>query len=131
MIVKLTPDFIANNLLCPEGKRRIEYVDKGHSMYIEVRATSPGQGTFYLRYKDANGKTCHQKIGRTTDIDLEEARAHAKKLKAEITLGADPRAEEKARKAVPTFTEFFEDVGKYLELIGELDRMPHPEYESW
>jgi hypothetical protein len=29
MIVKLTSDFISNQLLCPEGKRRIEYVDTG------------------------------------------------------------------------------------------------------
>jgi integrase len=109
MIVKLTPDFIANNLRC-EGKRRIEYVDTGGTgLYCEVRATSPGQGTYYLRYKDVNNKTCHQKIGRTTDIDLEEARARAKQLRAGITLlGADPRAEEKARMAVATFTEFFE-----------------------
>ena len=65
MIVKLTSDFIENSLQCPEGKRRIEYVDKGGTgLYVEVRATSPGQGTFYLRYKNTNGKTCHQKIGR-------------------------------------------------------------------
>ena len=110
MIVKLTSDFISNNLLCPQGKRRIEYVDKGGTgLYVEVRATSPGQGTYYLRYKDANGKTCHQKIGRTTDIDLDEARARAKKLKAEITLGKDPRADEKARKIVLTLDVFFRD----------------------
>ena len=29
MIIKLTNDFIANNLLCPDGQRRIEYVNKG------------------------------------------------------------------------------------------------------
>ena len=42
MIVKLTPEFIANNLHCPEGKRRIEYVDKGGTgLYVEVRPTPP------------------------------------------------------------------------------------------
>ena len=110
MIVKLTPDFIANNLVCPEGKRRIEYVDTGGTgLYVEVRATSPGQGSYYLRYKDADNKTCHQKIGRTTEIELDETRKRAKNLKAEITLGADPRADEKARKAVLTLDEFFRD----------------------
>ena len=46
---------------CPPGKRRIEYVDKGGTgLYVEVRATSPGQGTYYLRYKDDNGnRSCH------------------------------------------------------------------------
>jgi len=110
MLVKLTSDFIANNLQSPEGKKRIEYVDKGGiGLYVEVRATSPGQGTYYLRYKDADNKTCHQKIGRTTDIDLNDARRRAKTLKAKISLGADPRADEKARKAVLTLDEFFRD----------------------
>ena len=109
-IVKLNADFISNHLQCPEGKRRIEYVsDERSGLYIEVRATSPGQGTYYLRYKDETNKTCHKKIGRTTDIDLADARREAKKLKAEIALGGNPREEEKARKAVPTLTEFMED----------------------
>jgi hypothetical protein len=91
MIVSLTSSLIQNNLLCPEGQRRIEYVDKGGTgLYLEVRATSPGQGSYYLRWKDASGKTCHQKIGRMTEITLDEARQRAKELKAELTLGADP-----------------------------------------
>ena len=48
MIIKLTADFIANQLQCPDRQRRIEYVDKGGTgLYVEVRATSQGQGTFY------------------------------------------------------------------------------------
>ena len=47
MIVKLTPEFIANNLVCPEGKRRIEYVDEGRpGLYFEVKANTPGRGVF-------------------------------------------------------------------------------------
>ena len=103
MIVKLTPEFIKNGLICPEGKHRTEYVDNGGTgLYVEVRATAPGQGTYYLRYKDANGKTCHQKIGRTTEMDLDEARRRAKTLKAEITLGGDPRAERRPTRFVVT-----------------------------
>jgi integrase len=110
MIVKLTPEFIADNLQCPAGKRRVEYVDKGGTgLYVEVRATSPGQGTYYLRYKDASGKTRHVKIGRTTDIDLDEARRRAKQLKAEITLGKNPRQEANNKKAIPTLTAFMEE----------------------
>jgi len=110
MIIKLTADFLANQLQCPDGQRRIEYVDKGGTgLYVEVRATSEGQGSFYLRYKDANGKTCHQKIGRTTEITLDDARQRAKTLKAQITLGADPQAERKAKRAVPTYSAFMEE----------------------
>jgi len=110
MITKLTTDFIANQLQCPDGQRRIEYVDRGGTgLYIEVRSTSPGQGSYYLRYKDANSKTCHRKIGRTTEMELDDARRQARKLKAEITLGADPQAELKARRSIITFDAFFRD----------------------
>ena len=109
MIVNLKT-VVPDKLVCREGRRREELVDVGGTgLYCEVRATSPGQGTYYLRYKDANGKTCHEKIGRTTDIDLDEARRRAKRLRAEITLGKDPRSDMKARKTVPTLTEFMEE----------------------
>lgn len=125
MIVKLTSDFIANKLLCPEGRRRIEYVDKagGLGLYILVSSASPGVGCYYVRWKQADtNKTCHQRLGRTTDIDLETARDQAKQLRAAITLGANPQAEAKARKAVPTLTEFFEE--QYLVYVK-------PRKRSW
>ena len=105
---------VSGGLSCPEGKRRIEYVDTGGTgLYLEVRATSPGQGTYYLRYKDTGGKTCHAKIARTSDRDLDEARRRAKLLKAEITLGKDPGADKKASKSIPTLTEFMEQYIPY------------------
>ena len=102
-VIALSQQFISN-LICPEGKDRIEYVDDMRSgLYVLVHATSPGIGTFFLRYKDSTGKTCHQKLGRTTEINLADARKRAKQLKAEITAnGRDPRAEAKAQKAVLT-----------------------------
>ena len=122
-IVKLSESFIRNNLQCPETKSRIEYCDEElPGLYVEVRATSTGHGTYYLRYKDSTGKTCHQKIARTADIGLVEARKQARTLKAEIALGSDPRAEEKARLAVLTFAEFFEQ--HYLPYVT-------PRKRSW
>ena len=109
MIVNLKT-VVPDGLSCPEGKRRIEYCDTGGTgLYLEVRATSPGQGTYYLRYRDADGKTCHQKLGTTTEIELDEARRRAKRLRAEITLGKDPGADKKARKSIPTLTKFMEE----------------------
>ena len=109
MIMNLTT-VVPDKLVCPEGKRRIEYVDTGGTgLYVEVRATAPDQGTYYLRYKDANGKTCHQKLGTTIDIGLDEARRLAKRQRAEITLGKDPRSEANNKKSIPTLTEFMEE----------------------
>jgi integrase len=110
-IVKLTQQFIDHELKAPSSLRRVEFVDEllpGH--YVEVRATSPGEGTYYLRYKDPTRKTCHQKIGTTKEMTLAQARNRAKEVKAEIRLGADPRAEAKARKAVPTLDAFFTEM---------------------
>lgn len=108
-IIKLTQPFINNELHCPEGKARIENCDIDlPGLYVEVRKSSPGQGTYYLRYKDSKGKTCHQKISKTHEMTLVDARKAAKTLKSEINLGADPRGEEKAKKAVLNYSEFFE-----------------------
>lgn len=120
-VVKITESFITNDLKCPDGKARIEYCDTDlPGLYIEVRSTSPGQGTYYLRYKNDLNKTAHQKIGRTTDLTLGEARKRAKLQKAEIALGSDPRGEEKARKSVITYTDFFEQ--HYLPFVTSRKR---------
>ncbi len=51
--------------------RRAELCDEMvKQLYAEIRATSPGEATFYIRYKDQSGKTCHKKIGRTDEIDV-------------------------------------------------------------
>lgn len=109
-IVKMDASFIAHNLICPTGKNQVELCCmelKG--FYVLVSAQSPGKGTYYLRYKNDAGKTCHQKIGRTTDISLADARKKARTIKSEINLGADPRAEANAQKAVLTYAEFFDN----------------------
>ncbi len=120
-IINLTAAFVATQLQCPEGKSRVEFCDSElPGLYVEVRSNNPGQGTYYWRYKDATGKTCHQKIGRTTEITLVEARRKAKQLKAEISLGADPRGAAKAQKAVVTVAQLFED--HYLPYVRQRKR---------
>jgi site-specific recombinase XerD len=106
-IVKMTADFIKTGLICV-NKDRVEFVpDDLPGMYLLVTATSPGHGTYFHRYKNGAGKTCHIKVGRTTEISLAEARKQVIKLKGETSTGKDPQAEEKARKAVITVDEFF------------------------
>lgn len=121
-IVKLNQQVIDHELHCPGGKTRIELCDRElPGLYVEVRSSCPGQGTYYLRYK-VNGRTSHAKVGRSSEITLAEARKKAKQLKAEIALGANPRGEAKAQKEVPILDEFFEK--QYLPYVT-------PRKRSW
>lgn len=92
IIKNLDQTYVDQHLRCPEGKRRVEIVDPQRTgLYIEVRAHCPGEGTYYLRYKNASGKTCHEKIGRTKELALEDARAAAARFKANFR--AEPRVQ--------------------------------------
>jgi hypothetical protein len=108
MRIKLTRELIADGLTVPTGKRRTEYVDLSDAvgLYIEVRAASPGQGTFYWRYRDSQGITRHERIGRTDEVTLEQARNKARELRAQWTLGTFPKAAQQDKQEMPTFGEF-------------------------
>jgi integrase len=106
----LTDKFVKTGLICPPGKNQIEYTDANRTgLYIEVRATSPGQGTYWFRYKDGSGKTARVKIGRTPDISIRDAKAKVKTLRAQTQLGSDPAAEKRERKQVITWNAFFDE----------------------
>lgn len=108
-VIQLTPDFI-RNITTLEGKSRTEWCDKNQpGLYCESRATSPGEGTYYLRYKDKGGKTRHFRLGTTKQITLAQARAMAKEKQAEVRLGADPSGDLRKQRAVMTFREFTEE----------------------
>ena len=110
MKVKLTESLISTGLQCPLGKRRIELVDTVvPGMFIEVREVSQGQGTYYFRYKDSDGRTQTKKLGRSIDITLSAAREHARELRAEVALGKNPWATEKADKDVMTLNDLWMD----------------------
>ena len=107
-LVTMDAKFMAQELKCPEGKDRVEYVDRdlpGH--YIEVRATSQNQGTHYYRRKDSTGRMQHTKIGRTTEISLSEARKKIRQIIAAITLNGDAPVEAKTEPL--TLARFFEE----------------------
>lgn len=121
-VLRLTEEFISNNLQCPGTKKRVEFCDSiVPGMIYEVRSSTPGKATIWVRYK-SNGKTAYAKVGKSTEMSLAEARVKAKEIKAEIELGADPRAEEKARLAVITFDDFFNE--HYLPYVK-------PRKRSW
>jgi len=106
-VIKLDNSFIKQNLICPAGKRRIEFCcQEIKGLFVEVRFNSQGSGTYYLRYKNSHGKTCTFKIGLTADINLADARAKAKQLRSSINLGSDPKSDLIKRKQVPTLASF-------------------------
>lgn len=99
-----------HQLTCPAGKERTEYVDQSLSgFYIEVRRTSPGRGTYYLRYSRPNAKgNGHYKIGHTDKLSLAEARSKARGMKTEIAKGFDPKANPIDTSGELTFVQYME-----------------------
>jgi integrase len=122
VIVALTQKFIDSGLIVPEHLSKIEYVDDNRTgLYVLVSSKSQGQGSYFLRWKNANGKSTHLKLGRTTEISLSEVRKLVIKHRADISsLGRNPRAEEIARKAVLTYSEFMEQ--HYLPYVKQRKR---------
>jgi integrase len=110
-ILKFTQEGISK-LRCPDDKRSVQVCDSQHrGLLLELRRTDPDRPTWYVRYKSRDtGKTRYVRLGHFPDLSLTDARARAKDEQAAIQLGADPRAEENAKKAVPTLTEFMEDM---------------------
>ena len=107
-VMKLTQEGISK-LRCPDDKRSEQICDSQHrGLLLELRRTDPDHPTWYVRYKDHAGKTRYVRLGHFPDLSLAEAREKAKDVQAEIRLGADPRAEENAKKAVPTLADFMQ-----------------------
>ena len=66
---------VPDRLVCPDDRYKIEYADTGGTrLYLECRRSSPGQGTYWLRYK-ANKKTSRIRIGRTPDATVATPRS--------------------------------------------------------
>ena len=121
-VLRLSQAMIDNHeLTVPEGRRKIEFCD-GHSakavpgLYLEVRSTSNGSGTWFCRWK-LNGVTQHTRIASSVDFSLDQARAKAKEIRGQVALGIDPNAERKANKDAPTLDEFYQST--YLPQIKQ------------
>ena len=112
MKAHLNAQYLETQLNVPPGKKRVEVVDTGGppGMYLEIRATSEGEGTYWIRYRrKSDGRMMHHKVGRTTEITLVEARKEATRIRAQVVLGGDPRGAAIARREVPTLEEFMRD----------------------
>jgi integrase len=107
-VVELSQSVI-ENMRCPDGKSKWELCDRVvPGLYIEVREGSPGVGSFRLRYKDRNRKTCHRPIGKTSEMLLNVAREKAIQLKKEIVTNGAP-ADVVTAKQELTLAKFFDE----------------------
>jgi integrase len=98
---KLDSNFLKTGLVCPDHKQHIEYTDADRTgLYVEVRATSQGQGTWWFRFKDENGKTARMKIGRTTSTTVKEAKSRVRVLRAKRDLGEEIGASQKRQQCI-------------------------------
>jgi integrase len=83
---------------------------------FNLLAMPGGARTFMLQRTTRSGREIKFKIGRTTELSAEQARAEAKRLNAAIALGLDPAAERKAarlrqkqRHAAPTVADLWKE----------------------
>ena len=121
-VITLTQSQINHHLQCPAGKQRVEFCDASlPGLYVLVSAAG-NTATFFLRYKDSTKKTCHQNIGRTSDITLADARKQAMTLKVDIAAGKIPGKQVEVPTTALTFTAFFET--HYLPFVK-------PRKRSW
>lgn len=102
---------IVRDVVCPNGKARLEYFDtKVPGFVLEVRAS--GGKTFYVRYRDQRGTQRQFKVGTAEILSADDARKQAQKLLARIAMGEDPREERAVLRKVPTLAAFVAD--RYL-----------------
>lgn len=93
MTMKLTDLSVHYQALigCAPGTRGFNVYDSQvPGFYVRVRKTYR-VGTYYLRYKDAQGRTRHQHLGRTTDVSAAQARRKATAIRADIDKGTRRR----------------------------------------
>jgi integrase len=99
-------------------KRTVEALQPGAQPLIAYDTEQPGfyilvmpggSKSFYLCKRTLVGRQIRLKLGRVTDLSVEQARTEARRLSGMIVLGRDPaqerreaRRQEKARQAAPT-----------------------------
>lgn len=85
-----------------------------------LRISPTGRKTFIIQYGQ-DGRTRRYAIGTFGRLTVDQARAHAKELFAEIAKGADPSRDRKARRRASTVSELAD---RYLEEHARVHKRP-------
>ena len=107
-VLKLTQNIINRGLRCPADKQKSEVADADcRGLYALLTATNQ---TWFYRFKNADGKTQHMKIGAVSEVPLADARRQANTLRVQVAAGNSLRASrEKPQAQELTFAKFFEN----------------------
>jgi len=84
----------------------LELSHEGDVSGLKILVGKSGNKRFLLRYTYQSARKSIL-IGKLGDIDVNQAIKIAKKFKAQIADGIDPKAEKDSYKAMPTISEFF------------------------
>lgn len=104
---------------CPNGKRKIEYIDRAvEGFFVEV--LSSGVKTFYQRYVDQRRRQRQVRIGRADIVPLAEARKRALRIKADVALGKDPKQSAEQLRDIPLLKDFIH--ARYLPFVRSAKR---------
>lgn len=112
----LTQLFVDTIVMGDTNKPKVDYFDtKTHGLLLKVLKS--GKKSFYLRYKNARGKTVEKLLSSAdaTVLSLCDARSLASKYLSQIALGVDPFALQQALKQVPLVSSFIMD--SYLPFV--------------
>ena len=101
----LSAEFLATLPGREPASGAVSYFDTEIKGFLLEHRTSGG-ATYYFRYRDATAKVRMNRIGRSDEICLSDARAKAHKMKQMVTEGGDPKVESHRFKDVPTFGAF-------------------------
>lgn len=101
--VKLDAAFCAT-ATCEPGKRRTDWFCT-HTVGHVLECRSSGGKTHYVRYFDQSGRQKQLRLGQHGEISYMEAAKAARKTRGQVSLGADPLAEKKSKRAIPTYAE--------------------------
>ncbi|HET7849305.1 MAG TPA: tyrosine-type recombinase/integrase [Pseudolabrys sp.] len=102
------------NVLCPPGRRKVDFFDLNQRGFLlEVRCS--GGKTYYQRYTDERARERQYKIGPADVLTLEQARRKARQILAEALLGADPQKKRQDARDVPQLAHFARE--RYLPFV--------------
>ncbi|QTN29981.1 site-specific integrase [Rhodoferax sp. AJA081-3] len=101
---------MANGLVCPPGKVKIEYsVADEPGLFVECRASSTAVPMWYLRLKNSSGTNVYRKLGAVRELSLAQARKLAKQTRTEHLAARSQAPKADAPKSEITLQKFMTD----------------------